>query len=48
MVYNRDLNASINIAHFLMRDMGWRRCGSLRSMNEDIDIKSNSNVEDPL
>lgn len=44
MVYNRDLNASINIAHFLMREMGWRRSESLGPTNENIDVKSNLNV----
>ena len=44
MVYNRDLNASINIAHFLMRDMGWLRSEPSRPMNENIDVKSNLNV----
>jgi IS605 OrfB family transposase len=44
MIYNRDLNASINIAHFLMRDMGWRRNESLGPTNEDIDAKSDLNV----
>ena len=27
LVYNRDLNGAINIAHALMRRMGWRSCG---------------------
>jgi len=44
MIYNRDLNASINIAHFLMRDMGWRRSEPLRPTNEDTDVKSDLNV----
>ncbi|MCS7374144.1 MAG: transposase [archaeon GB-1845-036] len=26
LVYNRDLNACINIAHALTRGMGWRSC----------------------
>jgi len=26
LIYNRDLNACINIAHALMSSMGWRRC----------------------
>lgn len=41
MIYNRDLNASVNIAHTLMRDMGWRRSGPLGPKNED---KSDLNV----
>ena len=44
MVYNRDLNASINIAHFLMRDMGWRRSEPLGPTNENTDMKSDLNA----
>jgi IS605 OrfB family transposase len=31
LTYNRDLNACINIAHALKRDMGWGRCESPRT-----------------
>jgi IS605 OrfB family transposase len=44
MVYNRDLNASINIAYVLMRDMGWRRCEPLGPTNENTGGKHDLNV----
>lgn len=44
MVYNRDLNASINIAHVLMRDMGWRRSEPLGPTNDDTVVKTDLNV----
>jgi len=34
LIYNRDLNACINIAHVLMRDMGWRSSEPLKLVSE--------------
>lgn len=49
MVYNRDLNGSINIAHFLMREMGWRRSEPLfEPTNENIGVNPNLNVGSSL
>ncbi len=44
-----NLNGSINIAHFLMRDMGWRRSEPLfEPTNENTDVKSDLNVGSSL
>lgn len=47
MMFNRDLNASINIAHTLMRDMGWRRGEPLGPTDENTDAKSDLNIGNP-
>ncbi len=49
MVYIRDLNSSIDIAHFLMREIGWRRSEHLvEPMNENIGVNPNLNVGSSL
>jgi transposase len=42
--YNRDLNACINIAHALMRGMGWGSCGSPEPADEAEDVKPQPNA----
>ena len=44
LVYNRDLNGAINIAHALMRGMGWRSRESLKPAYEGIGVKPTPNA----
>ena len=39
VIYNRDLNAAINIAHALMRRMGWGSGEPPKPANEEIGVK---------
>jgi len=47
LVYNRDLNACINIAHALTRGMGWRSCEPLKPADEGIGVKPPLNAGSP-
>ncbi len=42
--YNRDLNACINIAHRLMRSMGWGSCEPPKPANEEIGVNPTLNA----
>jgi putative transposase len=42
--YNRDLNACINIAHRLMRSMGWGSCEPPEPANEEIGVNLTLNA----
>ena len=42
--YNRDLNASVNIAHRLMRSMGWGSCEPPKPANEELGVKPTLNA----
>ena len=44
MVYNRDLNAAVNIAYALMRGMGWGSCGQPEPACEGIGEKPSLNA----
>jgi IS605 OrfB family transposase len=44
LTYNRDLNACINIAHALMRDMGWGSCEPPEPANEEMGVKPTLNA----
>jgi transposase len=39
LIYNRDLNACINIAHALKRGMGWGRREPPEPADEEIGVK---------
>jgi hypothetical protein len=39
LIYNRDLNACINIAYALTRGVGWGRCESPKPADEGIGVK---------
>ena len=45
MEYDRDLNACINIAHALMRRMGWRSCEPLEPADEGMGVKPLQTLE---
>jgi IS605 OrfB family transposase len=47
LIYNRDLNASINIAHALMRGMGWGSSEPPKPANEEIGVKPSLNAGSP-
>jgi IS605 OrfB family transposase len=42
--YNRDLNACINIAHRLMRSMGWGSCEPPKPANEELGVNPTLNA----
>jgi len=44
MVYNRDLNAAVNIAHVLMRGMGWGSCEQPEPASEGSSVKLSLNA----
>jgi IS605 OrfB family transposase len=44
LIYNRDLNACINIAHALKRGMGWGRCEPPEPADEEIGAKPTLNA----
>jgi putative transposase len=44
LIYNRDLNACINIAHALMRGMGWGRCEPPEPADEGNGVKPQANA----
>jgi transposase len=44
LIYNRDLNACINIAHALKRGMGWGSREPPEPANEEIGVKPTLNV----
>ena len=44
MKYNRDLNACVNIAHALMRCMGWGSCEPSEPADEEIGVKPTLNA----
>ncbi|MEM0481391.1 MAG: hypothetical protein QXM16_00670 [Nitrososphaerota archaeon] len=44
LIYNRDLNACVNIAHDLMRGVGWRSCEPLKPTDEGIGVKPAPNA----
>jgi IS605 OrfB family transposase len=44
LIYNRDLNACINIAHALTRGMGWGSCEPPEPANEGIGVKPTLNA----
>jgi len=48
LTYNRDLNAAINIAHALMRRMGWGSCEPPKPANEAGGVKPQLNAGSPL
>ena len=47
LTYNRDLNAAINIAHALMRRMGWGSCEPPKPANEAGGVKPQLNAGSP-
>jgi len=48
LIYNRDLNACMNIAHALTRGMGWRSCEPRKPANEEVGVKPTLNAGSPL
>jgi len=48
VVYNRDLNGAINIAHALMRRMGWGSCEPREPADEGNGIKPSLNAGSSL
>ena len=44
LIYNRDLNAAINIAHALTRGMGWRSCEPLEPADVSAGEKPRANA----
>jgi len=48
LIYNRDLNAAINIAHALTRGMGWRSREPREPANEGIGEKPTLNAGSPM
>jgi len=48
LIYNRDLNGTINIAHALMRRMGWGSCEPPEPANEAGGVKPQLNVGSPI
>ena len=48
MEYDRDLNASINIAHRVMSSMGWRSSETRKPADEGIGEKPTLNAGSPF
>ena len=44
LIYDRDLNACINIAHALMRSAGWGSCGPPEPADEGKGVKPSLNA----
>lgn len=44
LIYNRDLNAAINIAYALTRGMGWGSCEPPEPVNEEMGVKPTLNA----